>query len=57
MTGGHEEKCICPRTACARHGKCCECIKHHRDKGDKVYCMRDRKNKSKSKGLPKIRQA
>ena len=30
MAGCNEENCNCPKTECERHGKCCECINHHR---------------------------
>lgn len=33
-------ECPCPKD-CPRHGKCCACVAHHREKGDKLpVCLR-----------------
>mgnify|MGYP007027370742 FL=1 len=32
--------CTCKMVNCVRHGKCCECINHHREKGSLVACMK-----------------
>lgn len=40
MSGCNEKNCPCPKTDCERHGKCCECINHHRKKNGLVYCMK-----------------
>jgi len=24
-------QCVCPKTDCKNHGKCCDCVIHHRD--------------------------
>ena len=42
MAGCNEENCNCPKVECERHGKCCECINHHRKPGTPplVFCMR-----------------
>lgn len=37
----NEQNCPCPKQECERHGKCCSCINFHRDKNNKVFCMRD----------------
>lgn len=39
MAGCNEANCICPWHACVRHGKCCECIIHHRITGHPTNCM------------------
>ncbi|SDD98536.1 hypothetical protein [Sporomusa acidovorans] len=44
-TNCNEENCICPKTTCERHGKCCECINFHRGRKEKVFCMRDQESK------------
>ena len=31
-------ECTCPETDCVRHGKCCECVAHHRKSGKKPQC-------------------
>ena len=31
-------KCTCTYTTCSRHGKCCECIEHHRG-GELPGCL------------------
>ena len=31
MAGCNEENCVCPHKECANHGKCCECVKAHRE--------------------------
>ncbi len=40
--GCNEENCNCPKTECSNHGKCCQCIMHHRKSeiGSIVYCLR-----------------
>lgn len=43
MAGCNEANCTCPKVECERHGKCCECINHHRKLGNQVSCMRDKK--------------
>ncbi|MGD9131796.1 MAG: hypothetical protein PVH73_09530 [Candidatus Bathyarchaeota archaeon] len=32
--------CPCPEKECPRHGKCEECVKHHKEKGEDPYCAR-----------------
>ena len=29
-------ECPCTKEGCPRHGKCCECVKHHREHGKKL---------------------
>lgn len=36
----NSENCICPYTECERHGKCCDCINHHRKDGSLVNCLK-----------------
>lgn len=44
-----QNNCICVHVKCERHGKCEECITHHKEKKKYVpYCMRkNRKNKER----------
>ncbi|MBQ1468503.1 MAG: hypothetical protein IIZ27_08510 [Solobacterium sp.] len=33
--------CTCPNTNCPRHGRCCDCVAHHRDDvGNIPNCFR-----------------
>ncbi len=41
MTNCNEANCSCKMVSCVRHGKCCECINHHRTKGSLVACMKE----------------
>lgn len=34
------EICNCVRTKCERHGKCAECLEHHKGKKQPPYCKR-----------------
>ena len=36
----NEKDCPCSDTWCERHGICCECIKYHKNCGDKPACLR-----------------
>lgn len=40
MVNCNEANCTCKMVNCVRHGKCCECINHHREKGSLVACMK-----------------
>ena len=40
MVNCNEANCNCKMVNCVRHGKCCECINHHREKGSLVACMK-----------------
>lgn len=33
--------CTCPNTKCPRHGRCCECVAHHRAMGKTPNCYRN----------------
>lgn len=33
-------ECPCPKE-CPRHGKCCECVAHHREYGKLPNCLRN----------------
>jgi hypothetical protein len=35
----NEKECPCEYTNCERHGLCCECIKFHRERGEKPACL------------------
>jgi hypothetical protein len=32
------EKCTCTYEPCERKGICCECVRHHRDRGELPAC-------------------
>ena len=33
--------CPCTKEGCPRHGKCCECVAHHKEHGKKLpACLR-----------------
>jgi len=34
-----KEHCTCTCTACDKHGHCCKCVAHHRDKGEIPGCF------------------
>lgn len=34
------ETCNCPRSRCERHGKCAECMEHHKNEKHPPYCKR-----------------
>jgi hypothetical protein len=36
----NEKHCSCPSKDCKRHGLCCECVKHHKEKGQLPFCLR-----------------
>jgi hypothetical protein len=38
--------CICPKETCPNHGKCCQCIKKHKDMDSLPYCLFETDNKS-----------
>lgn len=46
-----EISCPCKRIECVRHGKCEDCISHHREKETKYepYCMRKSSKKARNK--------
>lgn len=31
--------CTCTYPGCSRHGKCCECVEYHRDRGEVPGCL------------------
>ena len=39
MNCTNENKCICPALLCPRHGKCCACVKNHREKDGLPFCI------------------
>lgn len=39
--------CPCPKD-CPRHGKCCQCVAHHREHGNLPICLRGLVNKAKT---------
>ncbi|HAB61641.1 MAG TPA: hypothetical protein DCE48_13275 [Lachnospiraceae bacterium] len=47
QSAAEQSNCPCKRTKCERHGKCEECIEHHKKKESKYepYCMRKSKKK------------
>ena len=51
-----DNKRPCPCTyACPRHGKCCECVAHHRDHDEGVpACFSPRKRKRHTTGALRL---
>ncbi|MBS5933380.1 MAG: hypothetical protein KIC94_10965 [Clostridiales bacterium] len=47
QSADEESNCPCKRIKCERHGKCVECIAHHKERETKYepYCMRKSKKK------------
>ena len=33
-------KCVCPKSECPNHGKCCSCVIKHREGGNLPFCLR-----------------
>lgn len=33
------KECLCDNVNCQYHGLCCECVKHHREKGHATRCI------------------
>ena len=34
-----EATCPCPHPECGNHGRCCDCVKGHREGGSLTYCF------------------
>mgnify|MGYP006081968351 FL=1 len=32
-------ECTCPKITCPNHGKCCDCVKKHRDTDSLPFCL------------------
>lgn len=32
-------ECICPKVSCPNHGRCCDCVKKHRETDSLPYCL------------------
>jgi hypothetical protein len=41
-------ECACPVTTCKNYGKCCACVKKHRETDSLPFCMFPNNNGSKS---------
>jgi len=35
----NKEDCTCTHSGCPRKGKCCKCIKYHRNRGEVPGCL------------------
>ncbi len=33
------KECVCPKTTCANHGKCCQCVMKHKNSDSLPYCL------------------
>ncbi|MCQ2593526.1 MAG: hypothetical protein MJ188_12170 [Treponema sp.] len=33
------KECMCPKETCLNHGKCCDCVKKHRDTDRLTFCL------------------
>ncbi|MCL2522667.1 MAG: hypothetical protein FWE36_07420 [Erysipelotrichales bacterium] len=40
--------CSCPRTACENHGKCCVCLKKHKNTDSLPFCLFEENTGDKS---------
>jgi len=36
----NKQACSCPYESCDRNGICCECIRYHRERGEKPMCVK-----------------
>ena len=36
----NKAQCRCSYETCERHGVCCECIRYHRERGEKPSCLK-----------------
>jgi hypothetical protein len=36
----NKQNCACAGTDCERHGRCCECVAYHRDRGQLPSCLK-----------------
>ena len=32
-------ECACPKSTCPNHGRCCACVKKHRETDSLPYCL------------------
>lgn len=39
MPCANVKECLCDNVSCQYHGFCCECVKHHREKGHATRCI------------------
>lgn len=39
MSCENTNPCTCEKTACPRHGRCCECVRNHRELGSLPHCF------------------
>ena len=37
----NEKNCTCPKTDCANHGICCQCVMNHRSMKNLPRCLRE----------------
>lgn len=33
------KECMCPKETCLNHGKCCQCVRKHRETDSLPYCL------------------
>ena len=31
--------CVCPKTSCPNHGKCCDCVVKHKETDSLPFCL------------------
>ncbi len=48
MSCKNVKECICPKTTCPNHGKCCACVIKHRNTDSLPYCLFPDNNGDKS---------
>lgn len=39
MPCSNVKECMCPKTTCTNHGKCCDCVIKHRTTDSLPYCL------------------
>lgn len=42
------KECACPKLSCENHGRCCACVKKHRETDSLPYCLFPDNNGDKS---------
>ncbi len=47
--------CNCPKKKCVRHGRCAECIEHHKSSRRPPYCKKEKSGRSSKMRMKKGR--
>ena len=51
LCGTDQVACTCGNTACSRHGRCCECVANHREKGQLPGCLMPEELRASSRSV------